>query len=209
MNFRFLKIPVYIDPTYWIFLLFVIGTTNVPIRESILITIIITFSVLVHEYGHALAALFWNANPRIVLRAFGGVTHFNSYAITPKQRFLITLSGPMLHGLLILIPYILIKMNAFDNYYIRYVLYVPKYLNTILLLLNLIPIMPFDGGILMRFLLEKKFGRKGYHASIIIGIISAAIAIPCLLFYGYYFFFVIQFFLSGLHYCKLWQERNL
>lgn len=207
MNFRFLKIPVYIDPTYWIFLLFVVGASNAFNREGLLLAVIITFSLLTHEYGHALTALFFGAQPHIVLRAFGGFAHFNGSVVTEKQRFFITLAGPMLQGFLVVIAYVLIRLDVFNDYYIRFALHVAVYINTTWILLNLIPIMPFDGGELVRYLLEKKFGRKGYRASIIIGIIAAAVAIPYLLFNGYYLFFVIQLLIAGFHYCKLWQEE--
>ncbi|WP_339043859.1 metalloprotease [Cardinium endosymbiont of Tipula unca] len=207
MNFRFLKIPVYIDPTYWIFLLFVVSTLNAFNRAGVLLAVIITFSLLTHEYGHALTARFFGAQPYIVLRAFGGFAYFNESVVAEKQRFFITLAGPMLQGLLVLIAYILIRLDVFNDYYIRFVLHAALYINTTWILLNLIPIVPFDGGGLVRYLLERKFGRKGYRASIIIGIVSAAIAIPYLLFNGYYLFFVIELLIAGFRYCKLWQEE--
>jgi Zn-dependent protease len=208
LNFKFLKIPVYIDLSFWIFLLLVMGTTGGPYRESLLLAIVIALSLLTHEYGHALAALFFGTEPIITLYAFGGKTEFNKSGITGKQDFLITLAGPLLQGFLILIAYSLLQINFFHNYYIIYFLLVAKHINIIWLLLNLIPLAPLDGGWLVRYILEKKFGRKGYRASIMIGLVAAAIAIPYLYFRRYHPFLIIQLLILGFQHCKLWQEEQ-
>ncbi|WP_342265171.1 site-2 protease family protein [Cardinium endosymbiont of Philonthus spinipes] len=210
LNFRFLKVPVSIDLSYWIFLLLVMGSAGGNYRESLLWSSIFTFSILIHEYGHALTALYFGAAPMIVLQAFGGRTLFNTSHITDKQQFLITLSGPLFQGLLTLTAYLLLQFNIVHSYLLKYLLIVTMYINTRWLLLNLLPIAPLDGGWLMRYILEKSFGRKGYLASIIVGLMAAAIAIPYFYFQGYHWFFIMQLFMCGWQYCKLWQkEREL
>lgn len=150
---------------------------------------VLMFSLLVHEYGHALTAHFFGGRPTIVLEAFGGYAHYNSFGMSPKQQFLITLNGPLLESLLIAIPYYLLKMGTFDHlHYVNYALYVMMRLNIMWCLLNLIPIAPLDGGFLVRYLLERKFGASGLKASIILGLIAAAIATPILFMQGFVFF---------------------
>ncbi|WP_419241842.1 site-2 protease family protein [Cardinium endosymbiont of Nabis limbatus] len=207
-HFRFLKVPVSIDLSYWIFLLLVMGGIGGPYIESLLWSTVFTMSILIHEYGHALVALFFRAEPMIVLQAFGGRTFFNEAQTTAKQKFLITLAGPVFQGLLALTGYLLLQFNIFNSYVLNHFLFVTTYINSRWLLLNLIPIAPLDGGWLVRYILEKKFGRKGYLASIIIGLTAAAIAIPCFYFQGYHWFFIMQLFICGWHYCKLWQKEQ-
>lgn len=207
MRFRFLKVSVSIDLSYWIFLLLVMGSVNGQYREGLLWSSVCTFSILIHEYGHALTALFFDAEPIIVLQAFGGTTCFNTSRITGKQKFLITLAGPLVQGLLTIIAYLLLQFNIFSGYLVKYLLFVTIYINSRWLLLNLIPIVPLDGGWLVRYILKKSFGRKGYLASIIIGLV-AAIAIPFLYLQGYQWFFIMQLFMGGWHYCKLWQQAH-
>ena len=208
-HFRFLKIPVYIDLSFWIFLLFVMRTTGLPYRESILLVIVLACSLFLHEYGHALAALLFDADPVIVLHAFGGKTRFNTAVITDKQRILIIFAGPLLQGLVALVAYLLFQCN-FLHYYIwsNFIFATLYYINIIWLLLNLMPIVPFDGGWLVRYILEKKLGRKGYRISLIIGLVVAAIVIPYCLLNGCYFFFIMQLLISGFEYCKLWQREQ-
>ena len=150
---------------------------------------VLIFSLLVHEYGHALTALLFGGRPAIVLEAFGGYAQYNNQGMTPKQQFLITLGGPLLESLLIAIPYYLLKMGTFEHmHYVNYALYVMMRLNIMWCLLNLIPIAPLDGGFLVRYLLERKFGEHGVRISIIVGLVSAAIAIPILFMQGFVFF---------------------
>lgn len=208
LHFRFLKVSVSIDLSYWIFLLLVMGSVGGQYIESLLWSSIFTFSILIHEYGHALTALFFDAEPMIVLQAFGRSTLFNTSHITDKQQFLITLAGPLFQGLLALIAYLFLQFNIFSGYLLKHLLFVTMYINSRWLLLNLIPIAPLDGGWLVRYILEKNFGRKGYLASIIIRLVAAAIAIPFFYFQGYHWFFIMQLFICGWHHCKLWQKER-
>ncbi|MGI2299692.1 site-2 protease family protein [Candidatus Cardinium hertigii] len=208
LRFKFLKISVAIDLSYWIFLLLVISSIGSEYIEILLWSSVFTLSILVHEYGHALMARFFHAAPNIVLQAFGGTTHFNAADLTSKQKFLITLAGPFFQGLLTLTAYLLLKFNIFNSYLLKYLLFITTYINSRWLLLNLIPIAPLDGGWLLRYILEKFFGHKGYLASIIIGLVTAAIAIPFLYLQGYHWFLIMQLFIAGWHYCKLWQQAR-
>jgi stage IV sporulation protein FB len=188
LNFRLFNIPVYIHPSFWIFLLFFSNIYRDPSAESVIWGVVLIFSLLVHEYGHALTALYFGAKPEITLEAFGGNARYNGFRITPKQRFLITLNGPLLESVLIALSYVLLKLDIFENPHIRYFLYVMMRLNILWCLLNLIPIAPLDGGHILRYLLERKFGEKGYKASIVIGLISVAVAAPYLFYRDLFFF---------------------
>ncbi len=189
MNFRFLNIPVQIHPTFWIFLLFFTRFYQDPSIESVIVGMVLIISLLVHEYGHALTAVYFGASPTITLEAFGGKAHYNARGITPKQEFLITLNGPLLESLLIVLPYFWLKMDFFAGHpYIQYFLYVTMRLNIVWCLLNLIPLAPLDGGHLVRYMLEKKFGENGHKLSIITGLICVILVAPYLYYEGYFFF---------------------
>lgn len=189
MHFRFLNIPVHIRSSFWLFLIFFCHLYIEPSYEKLIMGGVLIFSLLVHEYGHALTALLFGGRPAIVLEAFGGYAQYNAQGMSAKQQFLITLNGPLLESLLIVIPYYLLKMGTFEHmHYVNYTLYVMMRLNIMWCLLNLIPIAPLDGGFLVRYLLERKFGERGLRLSIIVGLISAAVAIPILFMQGFVFF---------------------
>ena len=156
--------------------------------ECLILGVVLIFSLLVHEYGHALTASFFGSDPEITLEAFGGNAQYNSQGITPMRELLITINGPLFESILILVPYLLLKLDFFDNYFIRYLLVATMRLNIFWCLLNLIPIAPLDGGHIIRLLLERKFVNRGYLASIIIGLIAVICIAPYLFIHGFFFF---------------------
>lgn len=182
MNFTFLNIPVRIQPAFWVFLLFFTGIYNNPSIESVIVGAVMFVSLLVHEYGHALTAVYFGAKqPTITLEAFGGRAEYGSFGISRTKQLLITLNGPLLESLLIAIPYFLLKSNIFaSHYYIEYILYITMRLNILWCLLNLIPIRPLDGGHIVSSVLEDRFGAKGSQISLAIGLISVVVIAPYL-----------------------------
>lgn len=189
MHFRILNIPVYIHPSFWIFLLFFTNVYNDFSIASVICGIVMFFSLLVHECGHALTARFFGAEPTITLQAFGGFAQYDGRRITPKQHLWITLNGPLLESFLIAIAYTLLKSGIFAGHpYVEYFLFVTMRLNIMWVLLNLIPVLPLDGGALLHNVLESKFGFKGHKAGMYIGIASAIIIAPYL-FLNHLFFF--------------------
>lgn len=156
--------------------------------ESLIVGVVVLFSLLVHEYGHALTAVYFGASPVITLEAFGGNARYNGYGMSDKQRFLITLGGPLLESILIALSYYLLEMDVFQSYYIRYFLYVMMEMNILWVLLNLIPVVPLDGGHLARYFLEKWFGEKGQQISHVIGVYFVVLIAPYLFYLGYLFF---------------------
>lgn len=173
-----------------------------------IVGVVMFFSLLVHEYGHALTALYFGAKPSITLEAFGGKAEYNGLGMTPKHHFLITLNGPLLESVLIFLSYSVLKSGVFDHsYYMNYFLNVTMRLNILWCLLNLIPVAPLDGGHLVRYMLERKFGHKGYRASIIIGLIAVGVFAPYLFFKGLFFFGVLLV-IMGLQNFQVLQEEK-
>ncbi len=200
MYFRFLNIPVYIHPSFWIFLIFFTNIYRSFSVESLIVGAVMFFSLLVHEYGHALTAYYFGARPSIVLEAFGGRAQYSGAQITPKQHFLITLNGPLLESVLILLSYALLKSGVFTHApKMTFFLYMTMRINMVWCLLNLIPMMPLDGGQLVRYFLEMKFGQQGFKISLIIGLLCAAVAIPYLFFHDLVFFGTILLIFAFQH----------
>lgn len=189
MNFTCLNIPVRIHPTFWLFLVFFTQIYEDFSIESMILGLVMMFSLLVHEYGHALTAAYFGAKPTINLEAFGGNAQYNGAGMTRTQQFLITLNGPLFESLLIAISYFLLESDIFNaHYYVEYILYVTMHLNIIWCLFNLIPVDPLDGGHMMCYLLTGKFQEKGYTASLWIGLTSVVLITPFLFYEGFNFF---------------------
>lgn len=189
MRFKFLNVPVYIHPTFWIFfLLFTRLYSGISI-ESFILGAVLIVSLLVHEYGHALTAEYFGAKSEITLEGFGGYASYNSFGMSLKQLFLITLNGPLFESILIFIPYYLIETGVFaGHYYVQFLLYATMKLNILWCLFNLIPVAPLDGGKMLGYFLEGRFGEKGRQLSFRIGIFAAVLCAAYLFYLGYFFF---------------------
>jgi stage IV sporulation protein FB len=188
IQFKFLGIPVYIHPSFWIFFLFFTDLYRNFSFENFILGPILLISVLVHEYGHALTALCFGASPEINLEGMGGNARYSARGISDKQEFIITFMGPLLESILIFIPYYILKLDVYQNYYVKYALYMTMQLNIILCLINLIPVYPLDGGHLLRYLLKRKFGDPGIKASVLISTLTAFSAGTYFFLDGYFFF---------------------
>lgn len=120
------------------------------------------FIIIIHEFGHLIAASIFNWNiDKISLYPYGGCVKFNEKINRPLyQEFIILISGPLIQIVLFLIISILFKYNLISirNYYIF------KSYHTTLLMFNLLPIYPLDGGkilnVLFNYLFPYKKGNK-------------------------------------------------
>lgn len=186
------RIPVVIHPFFWLFATLIGWISSDWLQEgalwgTLIWVGIIFFSVLFHEYGHALTALCFKQKAQIQLVALGGLTSFDGPKLKFWQQFFITFAGPFFGFILFLFATLLLQYSwgalAFK------ILKATQIANLFWTVMNLLPVLPLDGGQLLRILLEASFGVKGFKASLLIGsIIAFGI---CL------YFFFIQAFLIG------------
>lgn len=119
--------------------------------------------VIIHELGHVLTSLIFKYKiVSIRIYPFGGVTKLDKDINTSiNKEIVLALSGVFMQ--VIIIPFI-ISNESFMKY------------NLSIMLFNLIPIIPLDGSIIVRYLLNKYLSFKNsYYLSIIISIISIII----------------------------------
>jgi Zn-dependent protease len=182
------RIPITIFPSFWILaaliaFLFVEG----DVLKMVIWVFVIFISVLFHEFGHALTALLFGRSPRIELVAMGGLTYHDGDKLPYWKQFFITLNGPVF-GFMIVIGTFLLK-DIWPTGYAGQLLQQILVVNVIWTLVNLIPVLPLDGGQLLRLTLEKFFAYKGLrYAFLWSAILSLAF---CLL------LFLTQNFLAG------------
>lgn len=112
--------------------------------------IIFTLIIIVHEFGHILAALFfkWKIE-KVIILPFGGITIFNEdIDKSLVEEFIIAISGPIFQ----IVLYLIFKDNYLFNLY-----------NKIILVFNLIPIYPLDGSKILNVILNKFISFKTSH----------------------------------------------
>lgn len=199
------RIPITIHPFFWLFAA-LIGWLSSGTLVGVFVWVgIIFFSVLIHEYGHALAALFFKQNARIQLVALGGLTIFDGPKLKFWQQFIITLNGPLFGFLLFLLATFLLQFS-FPPFLMQ-VLKLTQFANLFWTVVNLIPVLPLDGGQLLRITLEGFFGVQGFKASLLIGTLIALL-ISLGFFLVQNFFIGAFFFLFAYQSFSAWRESR-
>lgn len=108
--------------------------------------------VLLHEFGHAMAARYFGIpTHEITLLPVGGVAQLARIPRNPWQEFVIAIAGPAVNVVLS----VFIFFALFDNYrplspWVETLLYRLLYINVGLVLFNLVPAFPMDGGRIFR-----------------------------------------------------------
>ena len=128
------------------------------------IGLMIVFIVLFHELGHILTSILFKYKViSVTIYPFGGITKLDKDINTsPNKEMLLALSGIIMQ--IILIPLVKI-INIHDyNLFMKY--------NLSIMIFNLLPIIPLDGSIVLKSILNKFFSfKKSYKLYIIFSII--------------------------------------
>lgn len=117
-------------------------------------------SVLLHELGHVAAAAFYGVRTNsIVLYPIGGVAYLKDAILRPYQELVIALAGPMVNVVLISLSYALLKLAVgipipagTSSFWVGTVALI-FLINLTMLLFNLLPAYPMDGGRILRGIL--------------------------------------------------------
>ena len=183
------KIPVVIHPVFWL-LAGLIGYLNSGnVAGTAVWALVIFISLLVHEFGHAIMAYIFKKKPVIQLLAFGGATIYSNKGLSKPKEFLIVLCGPLFGFLLFVVTYLMLQADLFSDPLVISILQIFSWVNLFWTILNLVPVLPLDGGQLLRIALEGFFGLGGYKAALLIG--TGISLLIC------FFFFISQNFLIG------------
>jgi Zn-dependent protease len=186
MRFRLFGAKVEVQLSFWItsvlFGMFLQRPeAEVPRREAVFTWVVVVFvSVLVHELGHALAAMRLGLSPQITLYALGGLTRFQpSTKLTRLHHIFISLAGPFagfaLGGLVLaawrFIPHLAQSLHATGELAMQDLLWV----NFGWGILNLIPVLPLDGGHVLENALGPKRAQLTAAISTFVGFLFAAL----------------------------------
>ncbi|SFW85240.1 site-2 protease family protein [Chitinophaga sancti] len=153
---------------HWTFLLFIAWVLFMQViaREPLHIALVtmgeilaVFMCVLLHELGHAFAAIYYKIPiSEIRLLPIGGLTLFTKQPANPTQEVVVSLAGPIVNLLIALamIPFIpagteywnfsnmISSIHAGNFFHFIY------NINVLLTLINLLPILPLDGGKLLK-----------------------------------------------------------
>lgn len=135
---------VKIHPLFWLVL--GAGVVSGHFYEVLMLFTI----VFIHEMGHGMAAHFFHWRiEKIELLPFGGVAETNEHGNRPlAEECVMILAGPAQHLLLWFVAALLYHFSVLSPE--EYALFVMH--NTTILVFNLLPVWPLDGGRLLRVL---------------------------------------------------------
>lgn len=134
-------------------------------------------SILVHELGHALTLRAFGDTPRITLWAFGGRT-YPTKTPSPGRDVVVSLAGSVTQVLLLGLPAYVIRtiLVPSDLTQLRWWLLLTDlvWVSIGWALLNLLPILPLDGGLVIKRMLGHRTGRRGELVATLISIVVAS-----------------------------------
>jgi Zn-dependent protease len=151
LNFRLGTIPVRVRPEFFILpAVFGLQEAQAGRPERAVIWLLIVFvSVLIHELGHATAMRVFGFPPRIELHMMGGFTSWPDGARpNDKQKLFVTLCGPgieLLAAVAVMFGTSLLDLPPLAAWARTTFVWVNLYWA----LINLLPILPWDGGLVL------------------------------------------------------------
>ncbi len=175
---RIAGIKVQIHWTFWLLFLFIgfmvfsSDGTYVDLFWNFLFIAALFVCVVLHEFGHALTARRFGVGTRnITLLPIGGVANLKDMPENPKEEFLIAIAGPAVNVVIALLLYLIVPVDQFliddpelleeqlsgidASNFLFYLFAV----NVALVLFNMIPAFPMDGGRVFRAVLATRMSR--------------------------------------------------
>ena len=159
IHFTFLMLLAWIGAAHWMR-----GGPTEAI-DGVLFIVILFLCVLLHEFGHVFAARRYGIKtPDVTLLPIGGVASLERMPEKPSQEIVVAMAGPAVN-LVIALVLMLVLGARFDLSQMAQLEQAQSTLtgrvaaaNVALLLFNLIPAFPMDGGRVLRALLAVPMG---------------------------------------------------
>lgn len=221
LRFAIFGIPVTVEATL-LLIAFLIGLSSVqdiigiaPWQTVATLlgawTAIVVVSILVHELGHAIAFLTFERKPEILLHGFGGLTSAGGQPLRPSRSVIVSLAGPFA-GFLIGAPvWIWLRRSGADaglSYEMGWILSAIVWVNVGWGALNLLPVLPLDGGNVMAATLVAVQGPKGRRTAATASVAVAVAAATLALAYQFWFAAMFAAFFALMNYRTLQADRQ-
>ncbi|MDP9240529.1 MAG: hypothetical protein M3O55_07805, partial [Actinomycetota bacterium] len=184
LRFRLLGFPIGVDLSFLLVLAFLgFNTLDRGVSYLLVWIAVAATSVLVHELGHAVTARAAGAHPRIELYGFGGATSFRlpPGGLSRLRSIGISVAGPATGLALGALLIYLRRLTAVDpDSLAGYALYAGIFVTLVWGGLNLLPILPLDGGNVLVELMPGPLERRrwlGAWVSIAVAVVAGVFAL--------------------------------
>jgi Zn-dependent protease len=182
MRFSLFGIPVHVQPGFWLMAALLgfpwITGEQPDVGAFGLWVVVVFFSIMVHEFGHALAIMRHGIQPAISLHMLGGLTSWrDGHKLSRPNRIFISFAGP-LAGFVLGGTVFVLRMAAPEAFaglprYGYLVVNLIEYVNIFWGLINLIPVLPLDGG----HILEDTLGPTRKRTTAIISLVTGGLVV--------------------------------
>lgn len=195
LRFSIFGFPVRVHPLFWLIIILLGFSTN--ILNLVIWVVVVFISILIHELGHTFAFRRFGVSSHIVLHGFGGLAIPDGYGWSGSRRqlshveqIIVSLAGPiagfLLAGAVValvigtggsvflsgFLPVVSTPLGGLFSAFVRTMLWV----NIFWGLLNLLPIIPLDGGRVAQHLFSIINPRDGIRQALWLSVVTGAIA---------------------------------
>jgi stage IV sporulation protein FB len=222
LRFRLFGIPVRVLPWFWLTTLFTGASQDTTL---VLMWIAVVFvSIVIHELGHVLAFRAFGVEGEIVLYNWGGLAvPVRGRLYNTFQQVVVSAAGPVAgfglaacavpvaaalgaHVLLtfhtLVIPSLTVHLprasEDWNSYYWNVLLNDLLWVNLYWGLVNLLPVLPLDGGHISEALFQKREGYRGKRKALMLsGAVAATVAVLGLASHSLYLALVFGMLAAG------------
>lgn len=200
LRFRLFGVDVRVHPLFWIFGLFISGA-NEP-KVALIAVAAMFLSILIHEFGHVWAFQRYGISSHIVLHAFGGLAipdgmrgiYGTGRRQSPAGSAFVAFAGPALEIAAAFLIVAVVKVaggiaevefgsfpgvNAAvfvgDYVFLNLFLNIFIYLSIYWGLLNLLPIIPLDGGRMSQYFFNRYSKGDSEKQALILSLVTAIV----------------------------------
>jgi len=193
VSFRLFRIPIRVQIWFFVTLLFLSVERLRPLFDRPFIALstffeamlVATLAVIVHELGHAFMYRRYGQEPSIVLWGLGGLT-FGQAKVPPKREILVSAAGPVIGIVLLGLPAWAVQQYVFKSTFIPFdagplqeLGYITvndiKWFALIWSFVNLLPLIPLDGGHITEAVLELVKGEPQKQTARIISVVTGVL----------------------------------
>ncbi|HSR47477.1 MAG TPA: site-2 protease family protein [Anaerolineales bacterium] len=210
LRFSVAGIPVRIHPLFWLIAVLLGFSAGDPLFIVIWVAVVL-ISILVHEFGHALAFRALGERSKVVLYGMGGLTipesatwgGLGQRTYGTAQRVLISAAGPAAGFGLAFVVFVaaiagmLTTAALFENFYVQALFDALLWVNVVWGLVNLAPVLPLDGGQIARSILERLDPLGGLRKALWVSTITGGVIAVVAFFTQYYFAAFLFFMLAA------------
>jgi len=169
--------PVTVRPSFWLVMAILggLGGMGFDAQWTISFVLVAFVSVLFHELGHAITGRMFGAQAWIELYSFGGLTH-RDRMFSRWREVLTSAAGPAFGFVFAGVAWLILPQTPINSLW-RLVAVQAWYINLSWSILNVLPVLPLDGGRIMAGVLGPTRARAARIFAIAVAVVVVAYSV--------------------------------